>query len=56
MIDGGHERVEQARIVAASVEVTELVEKLLGVLPTQVVWPLDAEADQLVGDGRTDVG
>src|SRR5688572_179295 len=56
VVDGGHERVEQARIVAAPVEVAQPTEQPLWILPAQVARLLDAQAHQLLCDGRADVG
>jgi hypothetical protein len=42
--------------VAAAVQVAEALEKLFAILPAQIVWPLDTEADQLFRDGRANVG
>jgi len=56
VVHHGDERVQEARIVALAVEVAEALEQPLGVLPPQVVGPLDAEPDQHAGHGRPDVG
>jgi hypothetical protein len=56
VIHDGHERVQQARIVAAAVKVAEALEQALAILPPQILGPLDAEPDQHPGYGRPHIG
>src|SRR3954447_5785830 len=55
VVDRGDERVEQARIVAATVERAEALEELLGVAAAQVLDAGDVEALELARNRRADV-
>ncbi len=56
VVDNGGECVEQTWIVAVPVLLVQSAIQLLSGVPAQVFWPLDAQAHQHPGDGRTDIG
>lgn len=56
VVDRGDDGVEQAGVVAIAVERAEAREERLCVLPPQILRPRDAEAEELPGDRRADLG
>ncbi len=56
VVDHRGEGIEKTWIVAVPIPFAQSAIQLLSGVPAQVFWPLDAQAHQHPGDGRTDIG